>query len=150
MYIAGVSTPKLCEYSDLQLHSFTILHLLYIFLKLYWFTWCFESLIPQSEDLTSFLLFFFTNLYSYNISCYHLLLFPACGYQNVDWRITVSCSLSDGDVLKLFFAQTTKCSPFLNHDFRYCAVAPTVLAGRVDPVLFEALYVSSNFCFSWS
>lgn len=31
--------------------------------------------------------------------------------------------------------------------FRYCAVAPTVLAGQIDPVLFEALYVSSNFFF---
>lgn len=25
---------------------------------------------------------------------------------------------------------------------RYCAVAPTILAGQIDPVLFEALYVS--------
>ncbi|KAG2666275.1 hypothetical protein I3760_15G050400 [Carya illinoinensis] len=27
----------------------------------------------------------------------------------------------------------------------YCAVAPTILAGRIDPVLFEALYVSTIF-----
>ena len=27
--------------------------------------------------------------------------------------------------------------------FRYCAVAPTILAGQIDPILFEALYVSS-------
>lgn len=27
---------------------------------------------------------------------------------------------------------------------RYCGVAPTILAGRIDPVLFEALYVSSH------
>ncbi len=32
--------------------------------------------------------------------------------------------------------------------FRYCAVAPTILAGQIDPILFEALYVSSFF-FSW-
>ena len=29
--------------------------------------------------------------------------------------------------------------------FRYCAVAPTILAGQIDPLLFEALYVSNNF-----
>lgn len=29
--------------------------------------------------------------------------------------------------------------------FRYCAVAPTILAGQIDPILFEALYVSSIF-----
>ncbi|KAF7817469.1 mannose-P-dolichol utilization defect 1 protein-like protein 2 [Senna tora] len=27
----------------------------------------------------------------------------------------------------------------------YCAVAPTILAGQINPLLFEALYVSSNF-----
>ncbi|MBA0659205.1 hypothetical protein Goklo_011359 [Gossypium klotzschianum] len=27
----------------------------------------------------------------------------------------------------------------------YCAVAPTILAGQIDPILFEALYVSSIF-----
>ena len=26
--------------------------------------------------------------------------------------------------------------------FSYCAVAPTILAGQIDPFLFEALYVS--------
>jgi len=31
--------------------------------------------------------------------------------------------------------------------FRYCAVAPTILAGQIDPFLFEALYVSDNFMF---
>lgn len=31
--------------------------------------------------------------------------------------------------------------------FRYCAVAPTILAGQIDPILFEALYVSSIFFF---
>ncbi|MCL8600355.1 hypothetical protein NAB79_19155, partial [Proteus mirabilis] len=29
----------------------------------------------------------------------------------------------------------------------YCAVAPTVLAGQVDPVLFEALYASQHAIF---
>ncbi|XP_057973877.1 mannose-P-dolichol utilization defect 1 protein homolog 2 [Malania oleifera] len=29
----------------------------------------------------------------------------------------------------------------------YCAVAPTVLAGRIDPVLFEALYASQHAIF---
>lgn len=32
---------------------------------------------------------------------------------------------------------------------RYCAVAPTVLAGQIDPVLFEALYVSDSL-YLWS
>uniref|UniRef100_A0A2P2KP69 Uncharacterized protein n=1 Tax=Rhizophora mucronata TaxID=61149 RepID=A0A2P2KP69_RHIMU len=27
----------------------------------------------------------------------------------------------------------------------YCAIAPTVLAGQIDPLLFEALYVSTFF-----
>ncbi|KAK6773118.1 hypothetical protein RDI58_028356 [Solanum bulbocastanum] len=30
---------------------------------------------------------------------------------------------------------------------RYCAVAPTVLAGQIDPVLFEALYASQHAIF---
>ncbi|ONK55890.1 uncharacterized protein A4U43_C10F2010 [Asparagus officinalis] len=31
--------------------------------------------------------------------------------------------------------------------FLYCAVAPTVLAGQIDPVLFEALYASQHAIF---
>uniref|UniRef100_A0A2P2JFI0 Uncharacterized protein n=1 Tax=Rhizophora mucronata TaxID=61149 RepID=A0A2P2JFI0_RHIMU len=33
----------------------------------------------------------------------------------------------------------------LMHYIRYCAVAPTVLAGQIDPLLFEALYVSTFY-----
>lgn len=70
----------------------------------------------------------------------------------MDQGITVSCLLAEGDiVLKLFFAQIKNIVLLsLTMIFSYCAVAPTVLAGQVDPVLFEALYVSSNFCFCWS
>lgn len=31
--------------------------------------------------------------------------------------------------------------------FLYCAIAPTILAGRVDPILFEALYASQHAIF---
>lgn len=37
------------------------------------------------------------------------------------------------------------CCLDLSHT-RYCAIAPTILAGQIDPLLFEALYVSSSFC----
>ena len=29
--------------------------------------------------------------------------------------------------------------------YRYCALAPYLLVGRLDPMLFEALYVSCSF-----
>uniref|UniRef100_A0A2N9H615 Mannose-P-dolichol utilization defect 1 protein homolog n=1 Tax=Fagus sylvatica TaxID=28930 RepID=A0A2N9H615_FAGSY len=33
------------------------------------------------------------------------------------------------------------------HQVRYCAVAPTLLAGQIDPILFEALYASQHAIF---
>ncbi|KAF7139566.1 hypothetical protein RHSIM_Rhsim07G0225500 [Rhododendron simsii] len=67
----------------------------------------------------------------YNFSCDYLLLFSASGNQDMDESITVSYFLSGDD-----------CSLTL-----YCGVAPTILAGQIDPVLFEALYASQHAIF---
>jgi hypothetical protein len=71
------------------------------------------------------------------------LLYPSCVQSNI------------GLVLKLHFLRPKTWSnpSLLWLCFRYCAIAPTILAGQIDPVLFEALYVSSIFYFlvcSWT
>lgn len=65
------------------------------------------------------------------------LLYPSCVQYNI------------GLVLNLHFLRlkTWSDSSLLWWFFRYCAIAPTILAGQIDPVLFEALYVSSIFYF---
>ncbi|KAL8141123.1 hypothetical protein V2J09_007144 [Rumex salicifolius] len=45
-----------------------------------------------------------------------------------------------------YFSQPLKMTTWIRA-LLYCAVAPTVLAGRVDPVLFEALYASQHAIF---
>jgi len=65
------------------------------------------------------------------------LLYPSCVKYNI------------GLVLNLHFVRpkTWSNSSLIWWFFRYCALAPTILAGQINPVLFEALYVSSIFYF---
>lgn len=50
--------------------------------------------------------------------------------------------------LLYFFQKNEKLvtASFTRWALRYCALAPTVLAGQINPVLFEALYVSLRYC----
>jgi len=84
---------------------------------------------------------------SYNFSCYYLLLLTTCANHYMDQGIAVSYH-----VLVLIFSncENLKCSQrfSLLHCFSYCAVAPTVLAGQIEPFLFEALYVSGPLMYT--
>lgn len=113
----------------------------------YLVTW--KANIIFFKDLTYFLfclsvaaIILVATIYYYSqpvgtITWIRALLYPSCVQYNI------------GLVLNLHFVRpkTWSISSLIWWFFRYCAVAPTVLAGQIDPVLFEALYVSSIFYF---
>lgn len=86
-------------------------------------------------------------IHSYNSGCCNILLLTTSGDQDMDQDAPVSsllcqqkCLFLKGLVFDVFSKN------FLNVlSSRYFALAPTILSGKVDPVLFEALYVSIKF-----
>lgn len=97
---------------------------------------------------------------SYNFSCNHILFFSAYADINIYSTTAVSFLLAGLDSYWLVFQPTQgivlslseycsccreviRCIS-LNIYYRYCGIAPTILAGRMDPLLFEALYVSGK------
>lgn len=84
---------------------------------------------------------------SYNFSCYYLLLLTTCANDYMDQGIAVSYYL-----LVLIFSNCENLKRSqrfsLLHCFSYCALAPTVLAGQIEPFLFEALYVSGPLMYT--
>lgn len=59
-------------------------------------------------------------------------------HKNIIWAIYFREIVLIGVIPSMKFKSAVP--PYLMN--RYCAVAPTVLAGQINPVLFEALYVS--------